>query len=131
MLRVSRYLATLFAVCLAIGETTLNWGHWQFWPLWLVDYGIVVWLLTAVWLTRHPHASHHLTTAWAFAVGVLYMALFGGLDELFRSSQSISEHTVVLSLIGVMLAWSLIGLGCSIVASRRTPEKVEAHNDAS
>ncbi|MBI4660449.1 MAG: hypothetical protein HY735_16555 [Verrucomicrobia bacterium] len=123
MLRISRYIATFFALCLAVGETALNWGHWQFWPLWVVDYAIVVWLLVAVWLARRPSAGHHLATAWAFAAGVFYIALFGGLDDLRRTSQPISESAVLLSLIGSMLVLSLIGLGCSIIASWKTPEK--------
>jgi hypothetical protein len=120
MLRASRYIASLFAVCLAIGETMLNWGHWQFWPLWVVDYVIAVWLLIAVWLTRRPGASHHLTTAWAFTAGVLYMALFGGMDELRRSSHQGSEDVVFMWLVAGMLGVSLLGLGFSMGASSRS-----------
>ena len=27
-----------FAVLLAVGEAVRNWGDWQWWPFWLVDY---------------------------------------------------------------------------------------------
>jgi hypothetical protein len=118
MLRVSRCIAALFAIGLAIGEAILNWGHWQFWPLWVVDYVIVIWLLVGVWLARRHEASHHLTIAWAFTAGIFYMALFGGLDELRGVPGAVAENAILLSLISLMFALSLLGLGCSIAGSR-------------
>ena len=32
------YMAAAFGTFLAIGETVRNWGNWQWWPFWLVDY---------------------------------------------------------------------------------------------
>ena len=33
-------MAIVFSVVLAIVETYLNWGDWQYAPLWIVDYMI-------------------------------------------------------------------------------------------
>jgi hypothetical protein len=119
MLRISRYLAVIFAVCLAVGETALNWEQWQFWPLWAVDYLIVIWLLIAAWLAGRSGSGHHLPAAWAFTTGVLYMAFFGGLDELRSQSRPVSDHAVVMSLIALMLLLAVFGLVCSVAAVSR------------
>jgi uncharacterized membrane protein len=97
----------VFALGLRIGEAVINWGHWQYAPLWIVDYLIVFWLLWAVWQTRNGQNVHHLLSAWAFTMGVFYIALFVSLDpENAASSQS---DSTLLILMGLMLGISLIG----------------------
>ena len=76
----SRYVAVVFAIALGIGEAVINWGRWQYAPLWIVDYVIVAWLLWAFVSTRGGHRIHLLLAAWAFTAGVFYMALFINLD---------------------------------------------------
>ena len=38
MLRASARLALAFGTFLAVGELVRNWGDWQWWPFWVVDY---------------------------------------------------------------------------------------------
>lgn len=38
LLACSRRFALVFAIALGIGEAVINWGHWQYAPLWIVDY---------------------------------------------------------------------------------------------
>jgi hypothetical protein len=78
----SRYIAVLFAIGLGVGEAVMNWGRWQYAPLWIVDYVIVAWLLCAFVLTRAGQRIHVLLAAWAFTASVFYMALFASLDPL-------------------------------------------------
>jgi hypothetical protein len=101
----SRYIAVLFAIGLGIGEAVINWGRWQYAPLWIVDYVIVAWLLWAFVSTRAGQRIHLLLAAWAFTSGVFYMALFISLDPQLGLTLS----PVLLSLIGVMLAASVAG----------------------
>ena len=101
----SRYLAVLFASGLGIGEAVINWGHWQYAPLWIIDYVIVAWLLWAVVSTRAGQRIHLLLAAWAFTSGVFYMALFVSLDPQVGPV----VNPVLLSLIGVMFAASVTG----------------------
>jgi hypothetical protein len=42
------YLALAFGVFLAIAETARNWGNWQWWPFWLVDYVAATLLVAGV-----------------------------------------------------------------------------------
>ena len=107
MLNILRVLAVVFAIGLGIGETVINWGHWQYAPLWIVDYLMVFWLLWAVWQTKNGQNVHHLLSAWAFTMGVFYIALFVSLDPE-NAADSQSDSTLLI-LMGLMLGISLIG----------------------
>jgi uncharacterized membrane protein len=114
LLKISRVLAVVFALGLGIGETIINCGHWQYAPLWIIDYLIVFWLLWAVWQTKNGQNIHHLLSAWAFTMGVFYIALFVSLDpENAANSQSDSS---LLILMGLMLGISLIGFLGALLA---------------
>ena len=111
----SRYLALLFAIGLGIGETVMNWGHWQYAPLWIVDYIIVGWLLWSFFKTRSGRNVYTLLGGWAFTAGVFYMALFVGLDPI--SAYHLESNVVLLVLIGFMFAVSVIGFLCALLAA--------------
>ena len=118
MLTWSRYSALVFAIGLAIGEAAINWGHWQWWPLWVVDYGIVVWLLAAFLASRNPARAHTLTTAWAFAFGVFYIALFATLERVRQGDVKFSEHSVVIMLMALMMLLAALGVATAAFANR-------------
>ena len=50
--KINLIVATLYSIILAIVETMLNWGDWQYAPLWIVDYLIVIILLSAVFFFK-------------------------------------------------------------------------------
>lgn len=108
MLTCSRYLALVFAVGLGIGETVMNWGNWQYAPLWLVDYVIVVWLLFGFYQSRAGENIHILISAWAFTAGVFYMALFVSLDPELKPYINAGE--AILVLMALLLMLSVMGL---------------------
>ena len=113
-LALSRYIAIVFAVGLGIGEAVINWGRWQYAPLWIVDYVIVAWLLWGVIATRAGERVHLLLAAWAFTAGVFYMALFVGLDPELGATIS----PVLLSLTGLMLAAAVAGFSLALLNVR-------------
>jgi hypothetical protein len=113
---VSRYLALLFAIGLAIGETIISWGHWQFAPLWFIDYLTAAFLLYAYFKTRQPKHLHILLAAWAFSAGVFYMDLFVNLDP--QVPANLRPNNVVMALIVLVLALSLIGFVSALLAIR-------------
>jgi uncharacterized membrane protein len=59
LLTSCRYLALVFAIVLAIVEAVLNSSreHWQYAPLWIIDYIIVAYLQAGFWLTRRGNIS--------------------------------------------------------------------------
>src|ERR687898_2071401 len=100
----SRYSALLFAIGLGIGETVMNWRHWQYAPLWIVDYIIVGWLLWSFFKTRSGGHVHSLLSGWAFTAGIFYMALFISLDPAIPAHMRAAA--VLLVLMGLMLGLS-------------------------
>ena len=121
-LQWSRYTALLFAVGLGIGEAMINWGHWQFAPLWIVDYICVVWLLAGFYRTRDKvdgRAVAVLASGWAFTAGVFYMALFISLDPEV-AKYNIGAGGTILVLIGLMLVVAALGVVTSFLAMRKS-----------
>jgi len=121
VLRYSRYTALIYAIGLGIGEAVINWGDWQWWPLWVVDYIIVFLLLIAFWRTRQPGRSLELAAAWAFACGVFYMALFVSLDLLREDRmEHVEGENIYLGLIALMLFLTVSGIVTAFAAARRS-----------
>jgi hypothetical protein len=125
-LRVSRWLALVFAIVLAVVEALINEsrpdGKWQYAPLWIIDYVIVAALLLGFWLNRKRGHEPTLVLAWALGAGVFYMALFVGLDpEVSWGPQDGTDKrdTTILALIGLGLAFQLLGLGLALQAYYR------------
>jgi hypothetical protein len=114
LLQWSRYTALLFAIGLGIGEAVINWGHWQYAPLWIVDYVIVIWLLAGFRKTRQGGNIAILLSGWAFTFGVFYMAFFISRDP--ELAPFIKPNPTLLLLIGLMLLIALLGLVTTALA---------------
>lgn len=127
MLAWSRYSALVFAIGLAIGEAAINWGHWQWWPLWVVDYGIVVWLLVAFLASRNPARAHTLTSAWAFAFGVFYIALFATLEQIRQGRIDSDGKTVLIVLMAIMMVLAALGVATAAYANKFPKKNEQAH----
>ena len=114
MLWFSRYLALVFAIGLAIGEAVINSSQdqWQFAPMWIIDYLIVIYLLAGFWVTRRGRNVAVLMSAYALSTGVMYMAFFAGLDP----DQPGPPPGGILALLGLVLGVSVLGLVASTLA---------------
>ena len=53
--KINLSLATLYSIILAVLESILNtiWDDWGYIPLWIVDYIIVIILLSAVFIFKN------------------------------------------------------------------------------
>jgi len=120
-LQWSRYAALLFAVGLGIGEAVINWGNWQFAPMWIVDYICVVWLLAGFHQTRSQAVSKQsiavLASGWAFTAGAFYMAFFISLDPGVAKYNFGASGTILIA-IGIMLLIAALGIVTSFLALR-------------
>ncbi len=107
--KINSILATLYAIILAVYETIMNtyWDDWEYAPLWVVDYLIVLILLLAVFLFKKQKQYLMLLFGWSFSTGVTYMALFISLDPASSNSPDINDK---LPLFGLALIVSIIGL---------------------
>jgi peptidoglycan/LPS O-acetylase OafA/YrhL len=110
LLTLCRYLALIYAIGLAIGEAVINSSkeHWQYAPLWIIDYIIVLYLLVGFWATRRGRYVPILMSAYALSAGVLYIAFFLHFDP--ELPESVRGGGVVLVLMGLILIVSVVGL---------------------
>jgi hypothetical protein len=125
LLTSCRCLALLYAVGLAIGETVINTSQdqWQYAPMWLIDYVIVVFLLVGFWITRRGRHVPILTSAYALSTGVMYVVFFQGLDPDMPEAAQL--HGTLLALVGLVFGISVIGLaGTTIVWLRQEVRKL-------
>ena len=111
--KINLLMATLFSIVLTIVETYLNWGDWQFAPLWMVDYLIVIVLLLGVFVCKQ-NQNKILLLGWSFSTGVMYMALFLPFD--LGSALSLAQEDInILFAIGLALGISLIGVVLTMI----------------
>jgi len=75
-------------VVLAIGEIARNWGHWQWWPLWTIDFVAAGLIFVGGWMTWRTDApkSHLILVAgWSFATAMTWMSFASHLDDAARA----------------------------------------------
>jgi len=123
MTRNSAFLALGFGAFLALAEIVRNWGNWQAWPFWIIDFiaaGALVW---GGLRTLSQGSSRLLSAAWGFTVGIFWMAFFSHTEALSPgaadtyASGSVPESMLTL-IIGGMLLAAIAGLMMSL--SRRS-----------
>lgn len=123
MIRTSALIALVFGLFLAIGELVRNWGNWQPWPFWVVDFIAAGALIWGAMRTLSQGSSRMLSAAWGFTVGIFWMSFFSHAEALnSRPEQTyaggmVGENVLTLA-IGVMLVIAVAGLIMSL--TRRT-----------
>lgn len=117
MIRKSAFTALVFGVFLAIGEVVRNWGAWQPWPFWLVDFITAGALIWGGLRTLNQGSSRLLSAAWGVTVGIFWMSYFTHVQTLVEGTQAAGEGPFTL-IIGVMLLVAITGLFMSL--TRRT-----------
>lgn len=123
MIRNSALMALAFGLFLTIAEIVRNWGNWQPWPFWIVDFVAAGALIWGGIRTLSQGSSRLLSAAWGFTVGIFWMSFFShtqALDagaERTYASGMLGEGMLTL-IIGAMLLVSMAGLVMSL--TRRT-----------
>ena len=115
--KINLIVATLYSIILAIVEAILNWGDWQYAPLWIVDYLIVIILLSAVFVFKKNIQRLMLLLGWAFSAGVMYMVLFINLEPI-PTAVAYPNIEGKLPLVGLALIISIIGIVLTIIDSK-------------
>jgi len=119
MTRNSAFLALGFGAFLAIAEIMRNWGNWQAWPFWIVDFiaaGALVW---GGLRTLSRGSPRLLSAAWGFTAGIFWMSFFSytralsqGAADIYASAP-VPESMLTL-IIGGMLLAAIAGLMMSL-----------------
>ena len=121
MIKTSAYLALAFGLVLGIGELMRNWGDWQWWPFWVVDYIAAALLIFGGQRALNTGTMRWLTAGWGFTAAMFWMSFFSHVDQLRRQAD---RHTGPMdegnltTIIGVMLAIALTGLLMALLGKR-------------
>lgn len=118
MIRNSAFIALGFGVILIIGEIVRNWGHWQPWPFWLVDFIAAGALIWGGVRTLNQGSSRMLSAAWGFVVGIFWMSYFSHIQVLNEAEVVPQGEGPLTLVIGLMLLVAIAGLMMSL--TRRT-----------
>lgn len=117
--RVSAVLAIVAGLSLAIAETWLNWGDWQPWPFFVVDYIAAALLLLGGLRTLRKQSGglRLLAGGWGFTTGMVWMAFFITLQQNGAGSDFTDTVTpgALLFLMGALLTVSLLGLAMAVL----------------
>ena len=105
--KINVITATLYSIILGIVETILNWGNWQYAPLWIVDYIIGIILLLSVFIFKNKLQKYLLLIGWSFSAGVMYMVLFINLEP--NTTLEILDKNILFT-VSLALIVSIIGI---------------------
>ena len=121
MIRISAYLALLFGTFLFFSEMVRNWGDWQWWPFWTVDYIGVALLIFGGQRALNKGTIRWLAGGWGFTAAMFWMSFFSHIENLQTQARDhngpINEQQLT-AIIGVMLAIALIGFLLALLGKR-------------
>lgn len=121
MIRISAYLALAFGIFLFIGEIVRNWGDWQWWPFWVVDYIAAALLIFGGQRALNTGTVRWLSGGWGFTAAMFWMSFFSHIEnlqtQLYESNGPIEESRLTL-IIGVMLGLALAGFLMALLGTR-------------
>lgn len=114
-------LAVAFGLFLALAETARNWGNWQWWPFWLVDYVAAALLLVGARLASReaPGDSAFLAGAWGFATAMFYSSFWSHVEHFDQPADGNLEQAPLTVVIGVLWALTMAGFVLSLLGARK------------
>ena len=121
MNRASAVLALVFGVFLALAETARNWGDWQWWPFWLVDFIAAALLIAGSTLVLRGSAngSPVLCGAWGFTTAMFYMSFWSHIEHFNEAADGNLSQSPLTVVIGIMWAITIVGFGLALLSARR------------
>ncbi len=123
MSRWSSFPALAFGTFLALAELARNWGDWQWWPFWLVDFIAAALLITGGLLAarQHGRAPQMLAGAWGFASAMFYMSFWSHIEQLDQPAEGNLSQAPLTVVIGILWVITILAFAHSLFASRRSP----------
>jgi hypothetical protein len=115
---ISARLALAFGLLLAVAELARNWGAWQWWPFWVVDFVAAALLVVGslATLRQHSRGPVWLAGAWGFTSAMFYMSFWSHVASLEEPVAGNLSHGPLTIVIGVMWVFTVLGFALSLVA---------------
>lgn len=128
MIRISAYLALAFGTFLFIAEIVRNWGDWQWWPFWVVDYIGAALLIFGGQRALTTGTVRWLAGGWGFTAAMFWMSFFSHVENLrtqaIDHNGPVDEADLTL-IIGVMLGIALLGFLMALLGKRAEDKNKE------
>ncbi len=119
------WLTIATGVYMCLWEVVRNWGNWQPWPGWVIDYVAAAMLLAgAGWALRPPgrRSIGLMCGAWGFLVCLVYASFRGNLANIDSDNWGPIPQRPYTYLVGVYLACVIAGfLACLWSCRPRSP----------
>lgn len=121
MLNAAIRLAVAFGLFLAVAETARNWGNWQWWPFWLVDYLAVALLLAGARLASRgaPGGTAMLAGAWGFTTAMFYSSFWSHIERAGQPADGNLAQEPLTVVIGALWVITIAGFGLALAGARR------------
>ncbi|MGU3654529.1 hypothetical protein [Mycolicibacterium sp. A43C] len=117
-LGVSAWLAVAFGALLAVLEIVRNWGHWQWWPFWVVDYVAASLLLCGGIAALTKRGAAWLAAGWGFTCALFWGSFFGHYENAREGIVTEPNEETLTVMIGIMFAITIGGLVVTLVGLR-------------
>lgn len=116
----SAVLALVFGAFLVVAETARNWGNWQWWPFWLVDFVAAALLIFGGTLVLRPTrgGSQVLCGAWGFTSAMFYMSFWSHIENSNEVADGNLAQRPLTTIIGILWVITIIGFVLSLLNSR-------------
>ena len=114
-------MAIVFGAFLALAEIARNWGNWQWWPFWLVDFIAAALLLggAALVLRKKSYGTTVLCGAWGFTTAMFYMSFWSHIEHINEAADGNLAQGPLTSIIGVMWVVTIIGFVLALLSDRK------------
>jgi apolipoprotein N-acyltransferase len=121
MSKAAAILALLFGVFLALAETARNFGNWQWWPFWLVDFIASALLLVGAALVfqRKPGGATVLCGAWGFTTAMFYMSFWSHIEHYNETADGNLAQSPLTIIIGIMWVLTIIGFVLALFSAQK------------
>lgn len=110
-IKLSAFMAIGYGLILAILEAVRNWGNWQWWPYWLIDYIMAAMLIYGGLLALKKARSGFkvLACAWGVSFGASYMSFWSHVENFDNPAHGNISQTPLTYLIGLSLIACVLG----------------------
>jgi hypothetical protein len=120
--RAAAWLALAFGLFLALAETARNWGRWQWWPFWLVDFVAAALLVAGgVRVLRRARGGQALLCgAWGFTTAMFYMSFWSHVAAQGEPAEGNLAEGPLTVVIGILWGVTLAGFCLALLPGRRS-----------
>lgn len=126
LIKILAVWAIISGALLFAGETLRNWGDWQWWPFWLVDFiAATLFIIGGYYalLPRHKRKLSLVTGAYGFSSAMTYMSFFGHLNSASQSTNGpIPVDTLTIIIGSMFVTYTILFVAWLIISTRSLSE---------